>query len=684
MFYKRLGTMVNREAFGILPMAKVLRAVILIMLFAVTISLSAQTNGTWPLTSNGNCTATGYVTGSTMSTGGGVGPVSYGPNGAYANNWTGSTLAQSIASNDYFQFTLTATANVSITTVSFYAQANHPNGALAAMYLSVGGGPYTQIGTQYNLLNGVEQQFTISGLNTAILNGNNYSLRIYGWGLSAANKLIYVRGVSISAYYSSTSDYFRTINSWSWTNVNTWESSPDGVNWYYSSLYPTSAANTTYINNGNVVTLNAASACGNLTYNSGSIALGNYNLTINGTISGIPYFIYSGTGVPSQTGTESHVTVTYEYPTSLPETLNTLTADCGIGDTVTMPNSITTTYLEFNTGSIAPNGNTITLAAKDFGISSDAAVISALDVTLSNTVNTWGPYASIAHTWITSASFTDTVSVHLTYPETLSISDYMKVWVRDENNTGDWILLGIFPVTDNGSSRTVIVDGVSSLNGSVSGNLNWTITETDQTLPVELSTFLAMITPLNFIMLEWVTQSETNLSGFYLFRSMDNDISTAERINIFVPATNTSQETSYIFTDREAIPGHTWYYWLQHIELNGEQQFHGPVSIFLSTSDDFIPPIPLHTGISEIYPNPCSAPATVAYGLNKAEYVSITVLNSRGEVVKRLLSDSKDAGSYRLRWDGKNDRGLAVATGVYFIRMTAGKTVSTGKIIIAK
>jgi hypothetical protein len=673
-----------RELNSVIPKTKVLSAVILFLMIAATGLLYSQTTGTWPLTSNGNCTATGYVTGTALVKGGGVGPISYGVNGAYANNWTGTTLAQSIASNDYFQFTVTATANVSITTVSFYAMANHPNGALAAMYLSVNGGAYSQIGTQYTLLNGVEQQFTISGLNTGVPSGSSYSLRLYGWGLAAANKNIYTRNVVITAYWSAATDYFRTINSWSWTNVNTWESSPNGTTWYYASGYPTAAANTTYINNGNNVTLNATAACGNLTYNSGSITLGNYNLTINGTLTGTPYYTYSGTGVPSQTGTISHVTVTTMTPTSLPATLNTLIINSGGSNTVNQPNDVTTTVLQFNSGRLNLNNHLLTLADRDFGVSADNAVLSALNVSLANAINTWGPNQSIAHTWTTSGTFTDTLSLHLTYPGTMSSSAFMKVWSRDVGSTGIWTLVGTFPTVNNGSTRTVIAPHVLSLNGSTSGSLNWTISETDQTLPVELSTFLAVITPQNYIMLEWVTQSETNLSGYYLYRNLSDDLVTAERIDIFIPATNTSQETSYIFTDREAIPGHRWYYWLQHIELSGEMEFHGPVSIFLSNSDPFIPPIPLETGLKEIFPNPFTSPVNIAYGLNKASPVNVTILNCKGEVVKRLLSANKDAGTYRTQWDGRDTMGRNVASGVYFVRMEAGKVISLKKITLVK
>ena len=206
----------------------------------------------------------------------------------------------------------------------------------------------------------------------------------------------------------------------------------------------------------------------------------------------------------------------------------------------------------------------------------------------------------------------------------------------------------------------------------------------DDTVPVELSSFTGIITPQNFIMLEWITQSETNVSGFYLFRNNADNLSDAERINAFIQATNTSQEASYIFVDSEAIPGYTYYYWLQHIDLSGEFEFHGPVSIHLSNTNTVMPAIPLVTSLQSIYPNPFNPTATISYGLSKAAGVELVILNLKGQMVRRLVSEAKNAGSYRVMWDGRNDNGVAAATGVYLVRMRAGSYKETRKLIMLK
>lgn len=204
------------------------------------------------------------------------------------------------------------------------------------------------------------------------------------------------------------------------------------------------------------------------------------------------------------------------------------------------------------------------------------------------------------------------------------------------------------------------------------------------TLPVELSSFTGVITPQNQVLLQWVTQSETNVSGYYVFRYYVDYLNNAERINAFIPATNTSQEADYVFVDNEAIAGNTYYYWLQHIDMNGEAEFHGPISVHLNVNTPVIPIIPLETGLQEIYPNPFSRMATISYGLAKAAKVELLILNSKGQIVRYLDSGNKNSGNFKIFWNGLGDNGIEVTTGVYFIRMTADKKVWSSKLVLMK
>jgi flagellar hook assembly protein FlgD len=52
--------------------------------------------------------------------------------------------------------------------------------------------------------------------------------------------------------------------------------------------------------------------------------------------------------------------------------------------------------------------------------------------------------------------------------------------------------------------------------------------------------------------------------------------------------------------------------------------------------------------------------------------------------VKRLVDGHKPAGSHKVAWDGTNDSGVRVSTGVYFYRLNAGSYVQTRKMLLLK
>jgi hypothetical protein len=243
---------------------------------------------------------------------------------------------------------------------------------------------------------------------------------------------------------------------------------------------------------------------------------------------------------------------------------------------------------------------------------------------------------------------------------------------------GAWYIVACTP---SAGSTTVTI---SSLAKSAKGELIIALDDGSGTLPVELSSFSAIATPQNYVMLQWVTQSETNVSGYYIFRNLVNNIGTAERINAFIPATNTSQETSYTFTDREATAGYTWYYWLQHVEMSGEFEFHGPVNLTLLDYTNTTPAIPLKTSLQQIYPNPFNPKTTISFGLAKPSDVNLIIYNAKGEIVRNLLSGYKNAGNYRIAWEGRNNDGKTMPSGVYIVRMIAGKHSSTLKLVSLK
>lgn len=89
--------------------------------------------------------------------------------------------------------------------------------------------------------------------------------------------------------------------------------------------------------------------------------------------------------------------------------------------------------------------------------------------------------------------------------------------------------------------------------------------------------------------------------------------------------------------------------------------------------------------LAQNVPNPFNPSTTIAYSLSGAGSVRLRIYDVAGRQVRTLLDEQRSpAGQAEVVWDGRNDRGAAVASGVYFYRLEAGSFVSTRKMVLLK
>ncbi len=93
-------------------------------------------------------------------------------------------------------------------------------------------------------------------------------------------------------------------------------------------------------------------------------------------------------------------------------------------------------------------------------------------------------------------------------------------------------------------------------------------------------------------------------------------------------------------------------------------------------------PVSFPTTLHLAYPNPFNPQTTLKYSLREASQVDLAVFNVRGEMVKRLVSELREAGEYTVVWDGRDRGGAALASGVYFARFVAGEIAMTQRLVL--
>ncbi|MCB0729837.1 MAG: T9SS type A sorting domain-containing protein [Ignavibacteriae bacterium] len=94
--------------------------------------------------------------------------------------------------------------------------------------------------------------------------------------------------------------------------------------------------------------------------------------------------------------------------------------------------------------------------------------------------------------------------------------------------------------------------------------------------------------------------------------------------------------------------------------------------------------VPNSYALDQNYPNPFNPSTVINYSIVKPSEVSLAVYDVLGRKVADLLNESQKAGSYQVTWNGLNNNGQKVNSGVYFYTITAGDFVQTRKMMLLK
>ena len=84
------------------------------------------------------------------------------------------------------------------------------------------------------------------------------------------------------------------------------------------------------------------------------------------------------------------------------------------------------------------------------------------------------------------------------------------------------------------------------------------------------------------------------------------------------------------------------------------------------------------------YPNPFNQSTNIPYTLFKKKLINILIYDLTGNRIKLLVNEYKDIGNYIINWNGKNENGIPVSTGVYLYSIEAGEFRHTKKMIHLK
>jgi len=208
----------------------------------------------------------------------------------------------------------------------------------------------------------------------------------------------------------------------------------------------------------------------------------------------------------------------------------------------------------------------------------------------------------------------------------------------------------------------------------------------DISLPVDLTAFSATA-EADKIVLKWTTQSEVNNLGFEVYRSGEETgayamIASFENTPALQGGGNSNTAREYTYEDAILSNGGTYWYQIADVDYQGVRTFHGPVS---AQAPDLIPEA---YALRPNYPNPFNPETTIRFEVPADPAsngkIALAIYNNLGMVVRTLVSGSVQPGIHAVKWDGRNDRGDQMASGVYFLRLQAGSFVQTQKMLLVR
>ncbi|UCE20328.1 MAG: choice-of-anchor D domain-containing protein [Gemmatimonadota bacterium] len=172
----------------------------------------------------------------------------------------------------------------------------------------------------------------------------------------------------------------------------------------------------------------------------------------------------------------------------------------------------------------------------------------------------------------------------------------------------------------------------------------------------------------------WETAYEENVAGYNLYRVGEAGVrpSAEHRLNTSI----ITGSHAYSFVDKTADPGEIYYYWVEVVGFDGSTMFLGSVSGRVAVPKNFV--------LSQNYPNPFNPETHIDFTLHSRENVSLVIYNALGQQIRALVQGPQSPGTYTITWDGCDDDGVLVPSGMFFYRITVGTISETKKMVMLK
>ena len=172
----------------------------------------------------------------------------------------------------------------------------------------------------------------------------------------------------------------------------------------------------------------------------------------------------------------------------------------------------------------------------------------------------------------------------------------------------------------------------------------------------------------HYAQLRWTPSADT-IEGYHIYRSetVDGDFARL--------TTDLIQDTFYV--DPGPLEGNN-IYMVRAVKLettasgtyfNPSQGILDSVFVPFTGAEEPAGGVPGRWALMQNYPNPFNASTTIRFSLTRRTQVNLSLFNIAGQRIRQLVDEEKKSGTHRIVWDGQDQNGTAVSSGVYFYRL---------------
>ena len=161
------------------------------------------------------------------------------------------------------------------------------------------------------------------------------------------------------------------------------------------------------------------------------------------------------------------------------------------------------------------------------------------------------------------------------------------------------------------------------------------------------------------------------------------------RTRLIAGAGSDATPHDYSFTDENVVLSKTYYYYIEDVNFTGKSNKSHIIGVTVGKQDIKTYLVSPKFALLQNFPNPFNPETWIPFKLAQNAPVTISIYDTKGQLIRAISLGNKNAGIYTTKskaayWDGPDNLGEKVSSGVYFYQIQAGDFTATRKMAILK